>query len=91
MLQLFPFGLNYSDTLLYGECLPCQEVSVYIQLTLPHVFDSRVTKYERTLLSENCIFTTMSSVQTLEKYIGGIFKMFPKSLLIRDIQNSIII
>jgi hypothetical protein len=27
---------------LIGEYLPCQEVSVYIQLTFPHVFDSRV-------------------------------------------------
>jgi hypothetical protein len=29
---------------LIGECLPCQEFSVYNQLTLSQVFDSRFTE-----------------------------------------------
>ena len=38
---------------LIGECLPCQEVSVYIQLTLPHISYSRVTEvWESTVKSK---------------------------------------
>jgi hypothetical protein len=91
MLRRFSLVQNYSDRLLYGECLQCQEVSLYIQLIVPMFLIAELLKDESALLSKTCILTTMSNVQMLEKCIRRIFKMFLKSLHIRDIQNSIII
>ena len=69
-----------------------QEMFVCMQLTFPPRFlIAELLKYDRVLLSENCVLTTMSRVQTPQKYARGIFKMFSKSLHIRYTQNSLII